>query len=147
MVSFVVSLWDDRTDHIATARQAACQAQGCWEEIRPFPQWGDRGPPRRLVRPGGRSGSRRTDPQEGAAERHRMTRFAIYARVSTDDKGQDPENQLRELRAWCAKEGHTVVREYIDYDSGRKANRKEFMALFRDAQTGSFDAVLFWALA
>ena len=75
-----------------------------------------------------------------------MTRFAIYARVSTDDKGQDPENQLRELRAWCAKEGHTVVREYIDYDSGRNPNRKEFMALFRDAQTGSFDAVLFWAL-
>jgi DNA invertase Pin-like site-specific DNA recombinase len=25
-------------------------------------------------------------------------RVAIYARVSTDDKGQDPENQLRELR-------------------------------------------------
>jgi len=24
-------------------------------------------------------------------------RVAIYARVSTDDKGQDPENQLREL--------------------------------------------------
>ena len=29
-------------------------------------------------------------------------RGAIYARVSTDDKGQDPENQLRELRAWAA---------------------------------------------
>ena len=25
-------------------------------------------------------------------------RVAIYARVSTDDKGQDPENQLRQLR-------------------------------------------------
>jgi len=29
-------------------------------------------------------------------------RVAIYARVSTDDKGQDPENQLRELRAWSS---------------------------------------------
>jgi len=29
-------------------------------------------------------------------------RIAIYARVSTDDKGQDPENQLRQLREWCA---------------------------------------------
>jgi predicted site-specific integrase-resolvase len=28
-------------------------------------------------------------------------RVAIYARVSTDDKGQDPENQLRELRDWA----------------------------------------------
>ena len=33
------------------------------------------------------------------------TRVAIYARVSTDNKGQDPENQLRQLRAWCACRG------------------------------------------
>ena len=42
-------------------------------------------------------------------------RIAIYARVSTDDKGQNPENQLRELRAWCANAGHTVVHEYVDH--------------------------------
>ena len=41
-------------------------------------------------------------------------RIAIYARVSTDDKGQDPENQLRELRAWCSNSGHAIVQEYID---------------------------------
>ena len=35
-------------------------------------------------------------------------RVAIYARVSTDDKGQDPENQLRELRAWCINSGHGI---------------------------------------
>jgi DNA invertase Pin-like site-specific DNA recombinase len=35
-------------------------------------------------------------------------RVAIYARVSTDDKGQDPENQLRELRAWCSNSDHTI---------------------------------------
>jgi DNA invertase Pin-like site-specific DNA recombinase len=46
-------------------------------------------------------------------------RVAIYARVSTDDKGQDPENQLRELRAWCANAGHTVVHEYVDHESGQ----------------------------
>ena len=28
---------------------------------------------------------------------------AIYARVSTRDRGQDPENQLRELRDYCAR--------------------------------------------
>jgi DNA invertase Pin-like site-specific DNA recombinase len=32
-------------------------------------------------------------------------RIAIYARVSTDDKGQDPENQLRELLDWVIKLG------------------------------------------
>jgi predicted site-specific integrase-resolvase len=32
-------------------------------------------------------------------------RVAIYARASTDDKGQDPENQLRELRDWASNSG------------------------------------------
>jgi DNA invertase Pin-like site-specific DNA recombinase len=75
-------------------------------------------------------------------------RIAIYARVSTDDKGQDPENQLRQLRAWCASAGHEVVREYIDQDSGRKgvSGRKQFAALFEDAHRRKFDTVLFWAL-
>jgi predicted site-specific integrase-resolvase len=35
-------------------------------------------------------------------------RVAIYARVSTDDKGQDPENQLRELRDWVTDSGHST---------------------------------------
>jgi DNA invertase Pin-like site-specific DNA recombinase len=41
-------------------------------------------------------------------------RVAIYARVSTDDKGQDPENQLGELRDWVINSGHTISREYVD---------------------------------
>src|SRR5262249_24210997 len=49
-------------------------------------------------------------------------RIAIYARVSTDDKGQDPENQLRQLRQWCASAGHELVHEYVDHESGRKGN-------------------------
>src|SRR5882757_5064948 len=75
-------------------------------------------------------------------------RIAIYARVSTNDKGQDPENQLRELRAWCANAGHQVVHEYIDQESGRKGahKRKHFAALFDDAAKRKFDCVLFWAL-
>jgi DNA invertase Pin-like site-specific DNA recombinase len=51
-------------------------------------------------------------------------RVAIYARVSTDDRGPDPENQLQDLRAWCAAAGHAVSREHIDYESGRKAADK-----------------------
>lgn len=75
-------------------------------------------------------------------------RVAIYARVSTDNKGQNPENQLRELRAWCAHAGHSIVREYIDFESGRKGadKRKQFAALFNDAAKRRFDCVLFWAL-
>jgi DNA invertase Pin-like site-specific DNA recombinase len=75
-------------------------------------------------------------------------RVAIYARVSTLDKGQDPENQLRELRAWCANSGHTIIREYVERESGRKGadKRKQFAALFEDASKRKFDCVLFWAL-
>jgi DNA invertase Pin-like site-specific DNA recombinase len=75
-------------------------------------------------------------------------RIAIYARVSTDDKGQDPENQLRQLRAWCANSGHEIAHEYIDHESGRKGTngRKQFAALFEDAHRRKFDCVLFWAL-
>jgi DNA invertase Pin-like site-specific DNA recombinase len=42
-------------------------------------------------------------------------RVAIYARVSTDDKGQDPENQLHELRTWAINSGHPISGEYVDY--------------------------------
>jgi DNA invertase Pin-like site-specific DNA recombinase len=75
-------------------------------------------------------------------------RIAIYARVSTNDKGQDPENQLRELRALCVNSGHTITREYVESDSGRKTveKRKQFAALFEDAAKRKFDCVLFWAL-
>jgi DNA invertase Pin-like site-specific DNA recombinase len=75
-------------------------------------------------------------------------RVAIYARVSTDDKGQDPENQLHELRTWTINSGHAMSGEYVDYESGRKGTdrRKQFAALFDDASKRRFDCVLFWAL-
>jgi DNA invertase Pin-like site-specific DNA recombinase len=76
-------------------------------------------------------------------------RVAIYARVSTDDKGQDPENQLRELRAWVVDSGHAITGEYVDYESGRKGadKRKQFASLFDDASKRKFYCVLlFWAL-
>src|SRR6516164_11337283 len=73
-------------------------------------------------------------------------RVAIYARVSTEDRGQDPENQLAQLRAWCASAGHTILREYVDQESGRSAKRKAFAQLFEDAHRRQFDCVLFWAL-
>lgn len=75
-------------------------------------------------------------------------RVAIYARVSTADKGQDPENQLRELRAWCANSGHVIAQEYVELESGRNGTdrRKQFATLFDDASKRKFDCVLFWAL-
>jgi DNA invertase Pin-like site-specific DNA recombinase len=67
----------------------------------------------------------------------------IYARVSTDDKGRDPESQLRQ---WCAVAGHTIAHEYIERDRKGARERKQFAALFEDAHKRKFDCVLFWAL-
>src|SRR6185312_2721283 len=78
-----------------------------------------------------------------------MIRIAIYARVSTIDKGQDTENQLRELRQFVsnkATEGWTLASEYVDQASGKSANRPEFQRLFRDAAERRFDLVVFWSL-
>jgi DNA invertase Pin-like site-specific DNA recombinase len=78
-----------------------------------------------------------------------MLRIAIYARVSTSDKGQDTENQLRELRQFVANkatEGWTLTGEYVDQASGKTANRPEFQRLFQDAAERRFDLVLFWSL-
>jgi DNA invertase Pin-like site-specific DNA recombinase len=77
-----------------------------------------------------------------------MKRVAIYARVSTDDKGQDPENQLAQLRAWCRSADHEIAGEYVDKESGRKgtSKRKRFADLFEDASRRKLDLVVFWAL-
>ena len=48
-------------------------------------------------------------------------RAALYARVSTTDKGQDPELQLAELRQYASQRGWQVVGEYVDQD--RKSTR------------------------
>jgi len=77
-----------------------------------------------------------------------MSRVAIYARVSTEDRGQDPENQLAQLRAWCAAAGHEIVAEYVDHASGGKdaSKRPRFAAMLADAHRRQFDVVLCWAL-
>jgi DNA invertase Pin-like site-specific DNA recombinase len=73
-------------------------------------------------------------------------KVAIYARVSTKDKGQTNENQLRELRAFAERLGYSVYKEYCDQESGGSAERPEFQQLFLDAHQRRFDVVLFWSL-
>lgn len=71
---------------------------------------------------------------------------AIYARVSTKDRGQDTENQLRELREAVARQGWTVAATYIDNESGKTSERANLKAMFLAARAKRFDAVLVWAL-
>jgi DNA invertase Pin-like site-specific DNA recombinase len=71
---------------------------------------------------------------------------AIYARVSTKDKGQTNENQLHELRAFAERLGYTIYQEYCDQESGGNAERPAFQQLFVDAHQRRFEVVLFWSL-
>jgi DNA invertase Pin-like site-specific DNA recombinase len=72
-------------------------------------------------------------------------RVAIYARVSTNDKGQDPENQLHQLRAFAEKHG-TIYKVYTEEVSGGKADRAQFKLLLLEAYQKKFDLVVFWRL-
>ena len=74
-------------------------------------------------------------------------RTALYARVSTADKGQDPEMQLRELREYCARRNWTIVNEYVDVGvSGSKDSRPQLNKLMAGAKQRQFDAILVWKL-
>jgi DNA invertase Pin-like site-specific DNA recombinase len=72
-------------------------------------------------------------------------RVAIYARVSTKDKGQDTENQLHQLREFAGRHG-TIYKVFTDRESGGKADRTEFKQLLLEAYQKKFDLVVFWRL-
>jgi DNA invertase Pin-like site-specific DNA recombinase len=68
---------------------------------------------------------------------------ALYARVSTADKGQDTEVQLAPLRAYAAAQGLEVVAEYVDAGiSGAKRSRPELNRLMADAHQQKFSAII-----
>ena len=73
-------------------------------------------------------------------------KVAIYARVSTKDKGQDTENQLLQLREYCQRQAWPIAEEYIDNASGKSGDRDAFKRLFTDASRRKFDVVVVWAL-
>jgi len=60
-------------------------------------------------------------------------RAAIYARVSTIDKGQDPDLQLKPLREYCKARGWTIVEEFVDHCSGSKDSRSRLDELIGHA--------------
>ena len=46
-------------------------------------------------------------------------RVALYARVSTSDKTQDPETQLLPLKDYARAQGWVIAGEYVDRVSAR----------------------------
>lgn len=72
------------------------------------------------------------------------TRAAIYARVSTFD--QDPENQLRELRAYAQARGWDA-KEFVDRGvSGSKDSRPALDLMVKEAKRKKVGVIVVWRL-
>ena len=71
-------------------------------------------------------------------------RVAIYARVSTTEGKQTPENQLRQLRTYAKARDFTVIAEYIDHATGRNEKRPEYQKLLDAVRKRQADIVLVW---
>src|SRR4030043_518587 len=80
-----------------------------------------------------------------------MRKAALYARVSSDKQDTDLSisAQLRAIREYAAKNGCSIVREFIDEaESGRTASRPAFKDMIALARTKNppFSAILVWKL-
>ncbi len=71
-------------------------------------------------------------------------RSALYARVSTDDRGQDPETQLRQLREYADRRGFAVAGEFVDVASGTRNDRPSYQRLLEAVRKRQVDVVLVW---
>jgi len=73
---------------------------------------------------------------------------AVYARVSTHDKDQNPETQLRPLRQHLAGlKGVSVLGEFIDKAGADDLRgRREWRRLLELALSGKADLIIVWKL-
>ncbi len=72
----------------------------------------------------------------------KTVRVALYARVSTRDKGQDPEVQLLQLRRFAQMKGWEVYAECTDKASGKTPIRPGPDRLLKEASQNKFEAIL-----
>lgn len=74
-------------------------------------------------------------------------KVALYARVSTDDKNQDPETQLFALRDFCKRSEWDIYKEYVDRARAKDYKRRTaWVELCDDAKQRMFKAVVVFRL-
>ncbi len=74
-------------------------------------------------------------------------KIALYGRVSTSDKNQDPETQLIVLRDFVSAQGWETYREYVDTVSANDLlHRTQWRELLDDAARKRFKLVLVFKL-
>jgi len=77
----------------------------------------------------------------------KQLRVALYARVSTRDKGQSPDLQLSELRDYSRARGWQVIGQFVDVGvSGSKDSRLQLDAVMRLAKARKLDVIAVWKL-
>ena len=69
----------------------------------------------------------------------------IYARCSTDEKRQDVEIQLRELRRYCEAFGWQFD-EFSEYDSGFKGEQPELQEVLKQIKHKKYDTLIVYSL-
>ncbi len=74
-------------------------------------------------------------------------KVALYARVSTSDKDQDPETQLMPMRDFIEAQGREVYKTYVDMAPANDlAHRYGWRELLDDAAKRRFSVVLVFKL-
>jgi DNA invertase Pin-like site-specific DNA recombinase len=68
--------------------------------------------------------------------------LAAYARVSTTDKGQNPDVQLAEINHYALQRGWQITRQYVDVVSGAKERRPQLDKLVYDVQRGLVSIII-----
>ncbi len=74
-------------------------------------------------------------------------RIALYARVSTRDKDQNPETQLVPLREYVQTQVGNIVTEYVDQASATDLlHRTAWHRLMDDARLHKIDVIIVWRM-
>lgn len=81
----------------------------------------------------------------------RVARAAIYVRFSENElqRSTSVDDQLRECREYAARQGWTVVAEYVEggVRASNMAARKELARLLADVRRGVVDVVVIWEVS
>lgn len=72
----------------------------------------------------------------------------IYARYSSDNQREESiDGQLRECKAFAAKNDIQIVGTYIDRAlSAKTDNRPDFQRMIKDSEKHTFDVIIVWKL-
>lgn len=70
-------------------------------------------------------------------------RIVLYSRVSTPE--QNPEHQLQPLREFAKSINGGAIEEYVDYCSGSRSDRENFVRMLNDSDKRKFDLILVWS--